>query len=47
MMDFAACTEFGDADLVHFEIFLPISLGLGTADGKDDERGVVGQGEVT
>ena len=47
VVDGAAGAEFGDGDFVHFEIFGPVLLGLGAAEGEDDEFGGVGDGDET
>ena len=43
----AAGAEVGDGDLVHFEVFGPVLLGLGAAEGEDGELGGLGGGDET
>ena len=46
-MDLAGFAEFGNIDSVEFEVFGPILVGIGTAEGKDDELVTVGNRDET
>lgn len=47
VVDATAFAEFGGVHHVHFEIFGPVLVGLGAAEGKDNELVAVGNGDET